>query len=151
MPWRGTIKETVGLERLKGMHLNDCLRDFNSRVDRHWHIGEGKIGLDGFQAAAEPPCFQGRSEDHGNAEEYRRGRPEEHEGRPIIVKVKTTMRRQPMKKIVNIAILLLFMTADSCFTRQTLRISWAYGTPRIRMRKWRFSNAERSTAARLSG
>jgi deoxyribonuclease-4 len=44
------IKATVGLERLKGMHLNDCLRGFNSRVDRHWHIGEGKIGLDGFKA-----------------------------------------------------------------------------------------------------
>lgn len=45
-----TIDASVGLSRLKGMHLNDCLRDFNSRVDRHWHIGEGKIGLDGFKA-----------------------------------------------------------------------------------------------------
>jgi deoxyribonuclease-4 len=42
------IKATVGLERLKGIHLNDCLRDFGSRIDRHWHIGEGKIGEKGF-------------------------------------------------------------------------------------------------------
>jgi deoxyribonuclease-4 len=52
------IRDTVGLERLKGMHLNDCLRDFNSRVDRHWHIGEGKIGMDGFKALLGHPDFQ---------------------------------------------------------------------------------------------
>ncbi len=52
------IKSTVGMERLKGMHLNDCLRDFNSRVDRHWHIGEGKIGPDGFKALLNHPAFK---------------------------------------------------------------------------------------------
>jgi deoxyribonuclease IV len=52
------IKSTVGMARLKGMHLNDCLRDFNSRVDRHWHIGEGKIGLDGFKALLNHPTFK---------------------------------------------------------------------------------------------
>lgn len=43
------IDATVGLERLKGIHLNDCLREFGSRVDRHWHIGEGKIGDEGIR------------------------------------------------------------------------------------------------------
>ena len=52
------IEETVGLERLKGMHLNDCLRDFSSRVDRHWHIGEGKIGEDGFKAILNHAAFK---------------------------------------------------------------------------------------------
>jgi deoxyribonuclease-4 len=52
------IGGTVGLERLHGMHLNDCLRDFNSRVDRHWHIGEGKIGLDGFKVLLNHPVFR---------------------------------------------------------------------------------------------
>lgn len=52
------IASTVGLKRLKGMHLNDCLRDFNSRVDRHWHIGEGKIGLDGFKILLNHPTFK---------------------------------------------------------------------------------------------
>jgi deoxyribonuclease-4 len=52
------IDTTVGLKRLKGMHLNDCLRDFNSRVDRHWHIGEGKIGLDGFKVLLNHPTFK---------------------------------------------------------------------------------------------
>jgi deoxyribonuclease-4 len=52
------IQGTVGPNRLKGMHLNDCLRDFNSRVDRHWHIGEGKIGLDGFKVLLNHPFFR---------------------------------------------------------------------------------------------
>lgn len=52
------IDATVGLSRLKGMHLNDCLRDFNSRVDRHWHIGEGKIGLEGFRNLLDNPAFK---------------------------------------------------------------------------------------------
>jgi len=52
------IDSTVGLKRLKGMHLNDCLRDFNSRVDRHWHIGDGKIGLDGFSIVLNHAAFR---------------------------------------------------------------------------------------------
>jgi deoxyribonuclease-4 len=52
------IASTVGLGRLKGMHLNDCLRDFDSHVDRHWHIGEGKIGDDGFKALLNHKAFK---------------------------------------------------------------------------------------------
>ena len=52
------IDSMVGLERLRGIHLNDCLKEFNSRVDRHWHIGEGKIGLDGFRILLKHPAFK---------------------------------------------------------------------------------------------
>jgi deoxyribonuclease-4 len=52
------IEETVGLSRLKGMHLNDCLKGFDSHVDRHWHIGEGKIGDDGFKALLNHKAFR---------------------------------------------------------------------------------------------
>ena len=52
------IDSTVGLKRLKGIHLNDCLRDFSSHVDRHWHIGEGKIGIDGFKILLNHPTFK---------------------------------------------------------------------------------------------
>jgi len=53
-----TIDTTVGLKRLRGLHLNDCLRDCNSRVDRHWHIGEGKIGPEGFRILLNHPAFR---------------------------------------------------------------------------------------------
>lgn len=40
---------TVGLNYLKGMHLNDSKRELGSKVDRHENIGEGEIGLDAFR------------------------------------------------------------------------------------------------------
>ncbi len=47
-----TLKEfdkTLGLKRLKLVHLNDSMGDLNSRIDRHEHIGIGKIGEEGFR------------------------------------------------------------------------------------------------------
>jgi deoxyribonuclease IV len=43
------IEETVGFEKVKLVHLNDSKGDLNSRIDRHDHIGLGKIGEDGFR------------------------------------------------------------------------------------------------------
>lgn len=43
------VEKTVGLKRIKVLHLNDSKKDLGSRVDRHEHIGRGKIGLDGFR------------------------------------------------------------------------------------------------------
>ncbi len=40
---------TVGCDRLAAIHMNDSKRRLNSRIDRHTHIGEGEIGLTGFQ------------------------------------------------------------------------------------------------------
>jgi deoxyribonuclease-4 len=39
----------VGLNRLAALHLNDSKTARGSRVDRHEHIGNGKIGLDAFR------------------------------------------------------------------------------------------------------
>ena len=38
----------VGLHRIKAFHLNDSKKDLGSRVDRHEHIGHGKLGLAPF-------------------------------------------------------------------------------------------------------
>ncbi len=43
------IEQTVGIQRIKVWHLNDSKKDLGSRVDRHDHIGEGKIGVEGFR------------------------------------------------------------------------------------------------------
>jgi deoxyribonuclease-4 len=40
--------KVLGLERLKLIHINDAKRKLGSRVDRHHHIGKGKIGALGF-------------------------------------------------------------------------------------------------------
>jgi deoxyribonuclease-4 len=43
------VEKTVGRWRIKVIHLNDSKKELGSRVDRHDHIGQGTIGLDGFR------------------------------------------------------------------------------------------------------
>lgn len=43
------IKKYIGMSRLKLIHLNDSKKPCCSAVDRHEHIGRGKIGLMGFR------------------------------------------------------------------------------------------------------
>ena len=49
--------ETIGIGRIMFFHLNDSVRELGSRVDRHEHIGKGKIGLDGFRLLLNDPRF----------------------------------------------------------------------------------------------
>jgi deoxyribonuclease-4 len=44
-----SFDRTVGLKRLHLLHLNDSKTPLGSRKDRHWHIGEGYIGKEGFR------------------------------------------------------------------------------------------------------
>lgn len=46
---------TVGMASLRLMHLNDSKAPFNARVDRHWHIGQGHIGLEAFRRIVNHP------------------------------------------------------------------------------------------------
>ena len=50
---------TVGLERLKVIHANDSAKPLGSRADRHAHIGEGEIGLEGFRCLVNDPRIAG--------------------------------------------------------------------------------------------
>ncbi|MBN1909879.1 MAG: deoxyribonuclease IV [Pirellulales bacterium] len=43
------LNQTVGVDRIKAFHLNDSLRDLGSRVDRHAHIGRGRMGKAPFK------------------------------------------------------------------------------------------------------
>jgi deoxyribonuclease-4 len=43
------FQKKIGMHKLKAMHINDSKTACNSRVDRHEHIGKGKIGLKAFQ------------------------------------------------------------------------------------------------------
>jgi deoxyribonuclease-4 len=49
--------QTVGLKRLHLLHLNDSKTPLGSRKDRHWHIGEGYIGLEGFRTLVNHPLL----------------------------------------------------------------------------------------------
>jgi deoxyribonuclease-4 len=41
--------QIIGLKYLKAFHMNDSKKGLGERVDRHEHIGKGKIGLSGFR------------------------------------------------------------------------------------------------------
>lgn len=42
------IAQTIGMDKVRCWHFNDSQGDLCSHVDRHVHIGEGKIGEDAF-------------------------------------------------------------------------------------------------------
>lgn len=41
--------QTIGLNYLKVIHVNDSKKGLNSRIDRHEHIGQGQLGLAPFE------------------------------------------------------------------------------------------------------
>lgn len=44
-----SIDKVIGRDCLKLIHVNDSLGDFESHVDRHTHLGQGKLGKTTFQ------------------------------------------------------------------------------------------------------
>ena len=53
-----TFDQTIGLKRFHLLHLNDSKTPLGSRKDRHWHIGEGYIGLEGFRNLINHPLLR---------------------------------------------------------------------------------------------
>lgn len=47
--------KVIGLSKLRAIHINDSLHGFESHKDRHAKIGEGHIGLDGFERIINHP------------------------------------------------------------------------------------------------
>jgi deoxyribonuclease IV len=43
------FEERIGFEKLACVHTNDSKQPFNSRKDRHEHIGKGEIGIEAFR------------------------------------------------------------------------------------------------------
>lgn len=49
------IDKEIGLKNLRLIHLNDSKGFLDSHLDRHEHIGKGKIGLEGFSLLLNHP------------------------------------------------------------------------------------------------
>ena len=45
----GEVATIIGRDQILAFHLNDSKTDLGSRVDRHAHIGQGKIGKEAFR------------------------------------------------------------------------------------------------------
>jgi deoxyribonuclease-4 len=53
----GQIDSTIGMENVPVIHANDSKIDLGGRVDRHAHIGKGKIGAEAFARILQHPRF----------------------------------------------------------------------------------------------
>ena len=56
----GEVEMSVGLKEILAFHLNDSKTDLGSRVDRHAHIGQGKIGREAFRYIVNDARFADR-------------------------------------------------------------------------------------------
>ena len=50
-----SLARNVGTQNVRAVHFNDSKAEYNSRVDRHWHIGLGHIGHDALARVARHP------------------------------------------------------------------------------------------------
>jgi deoxyribonuclease-4 len=50
-----SLDQEVGTKRVRAIHFNDSRAEYYSRVDRHWHIGQGHIGRDALRRVARHP------------------------------------------------------------------------------------------------
>ena len=48
----------IGLDRLVAVHANDSKQPLGSGIDRHENIGQGHIGVEGFEVIMAHPAFQ---------------------------------------------------------------------------------------------
>src|ERR1700722_1280561 len=55
------LDRTVGLDKVYVIHMNDSKTHHGSRVDRHEHIGQGKIGLEAFGRILNHTLLAGRA------------------------------------------------------------------------------------------
>ncbi len=49
------LQWSVGTRNVRAIHFNDSRAEYSSRVDRHWHIGEGHIGREALRRVARHP------------------------------------------------------------------------------------------------
>jgi deoxyribonuclease-4 len=59
--WNAVVRKAsllFGLKEILAFHLNDSKTDLGSRVDRHEHIGKGKIGKEGFRVIVNDSRFK---------------------------------------------------------------------------------------------
>jgi len=54
------VEAAVGLARVRVVHTNDSKAALGSRLDRHEHIGKGKIGAEGFRRILNHPLLAGK-------------------------------------------------------------------------------------------
>jgi deoxyribonuclease-4 len=52
-----SLERNVGTGNVRAVHFNDSKAEYNSRVDRHWHIGLGHLGGEALSRIAQHPAL----------------------------------------------------------------------------------------------
>ncbi|MDT5062916.1 MAG: deoxyribonuclease [Acidobacteriota bacterium] len=52
-----SLERNVGTKNVRAVHFNDSKAEYNSRVDRHWHIGLGHLGGEALSRIARHPAL----------------------------------------------------------------------------------------------
>jgi len=52
------LETHASIDAVKVIHFNDSKKDYNSKVDRHEHIGEGRIGKEGLKRFLNHPALK---------------------------------------------------------------------------------------------
>jgi deoxyribonuclease-4 len=55
------VEREIGNDRVVMFHFNDTEIELGGHKDRHWHIGEGRIGLAGFRAISTHAAVRGKT------------------------------------------------------------------------------------------
>ena len=53
-----SLEQTIGLDRVRLIHTNDSRSRLGSHLDRHEHIGQGGIGMEGFRRIVNHPALR---------------------------------------------------------------------------------------------
>jgi deoxyribonuclease-4 len=71
----GRLDDAVGLERVKAVHVNDARGGLGSHLDRHEHIGRGRLGREAFRLLVHHPALAALPFILETPKEDARGRP----------------------------------------------------------------------------
>jgi len=71
----GRLDDAVGLERVKVVHVNDARGGLGSHLDRHEHIGRGRLGREAFRLLMHHPALAALPFILETPKEDARGRP----------------------------------------------------------------------------
>jgi deoxyribonuclease IV len=54
----GQLADLVGPDRIRACHCNDTMVELGGKADRHHHVGQGNIGMEGFRALLHHPALR---------------------------------------------------------------------------------------------
>ncbi|HYL61482.1 MAG TPA: deoxyribonuclease IV [Candidatus Methylomirabilis sp.] len=145
-----TIDRTIGLDRIPIFHVNDSKIPLGGRVDRHEHIGQGKIGAEAFARILTHPRLRAAAPEGLPGRAFLLETPIDQPGddRRNVAKLWELAGLQERAPAVEKGFSMLTPAVKRQMKTQAARRSPRKKTVRIRAKKSRKAGARRKTAHR---